>query len=56
MNALIQEVIDLVSVDPSAVSGIPDLCLRLSELRLGVDEAADALIGALARMGATEDR
>ena len=50
VNALVQEVIDRVSADPSAVSGLPELRRRLSELRLSVDEAADELIGALARM------
>lgn len=50
VNGLVQEVIDRVSADPSAASGLPDLRLRLSELRLAVDEAADELIGALARL------
>jgi hypothetical protein len=50
VNALIQEVIDRVSADPSAASSLPDLRLRLAELRLAVDEAADELIGALARL------
>ena len=50
VNGLVQQVIDRVSADPSAASGLPDLRLRLSELRLAVDEAADELIGALARL------
>lgn len=50
VNGLVQEVIDRVSADPSAASGLPDLRLRLSELLLAVDEAADELIGALARL------
>ena len=50
VNGLVQEVIDRVSADPSDASGLPDLRLRLSELRLAVDEAADELIGALARL------
>lgn len=50
VNALVQEVIDRVSADPSAAANLPDLRLRLSELRLAVDEAADELIGALARL------
>jgi hypothetical protein len=51
VNSLVQEVIDRVSADPSAASSLPDLRLRLSELRLAVDDAADELIGALARLG-----
>ncbi len=51
VNSLIQAVIDRVSVDPSAAANLPDLRLRLSELRLAVDAAADELIDALARLG-----
>lgn len=55
VNALVQELIDRVSADPSAASGLPELRRRLSELRSSVDEAVDALIGALARMDAIEE-
>ena len=54
VNALIQEVIERVSPDPFAETSLPDVRVRLSELRSAVDEAVDELIDALARMG--EDR
>ena len=51
MNALVQEVIDRVSADPSAPTSLPGLRIRLWELRLAVDDAADELVRALARLG-----
>jgi hypothetical protein len=51
VNTLIQEVIERVAADPIGASGLQDVRLRLSELRLDVDEGVDALIDALARLG-----
>jgi len=51
VDTLIQELIDRVSVDPFGESSHPDFRLRLSELRSDVDQAADELDDALARMG-----
>jgi hypothetical protein len=54
VNALIQEIIERVSPDPFSQTSLPDVRVRLSELRSGVDRAVDELIDALARLG--EDR
>lgn len=54
VNSLIQEVIERVSPDPFSDTSLPDVRVRLSELRSAVDEAVDELIDALVRMG--EDR
>jgi hypothetical protein len=40
-----------VSSDTSGNSNLTDLRVRLSERRMAVDDAADALFEALARMG-----
>jgi hypothetical protein len=54
VNALIQEIIERVSPDPFSETSLPDVRVRLSELRSAVDQAVDELIDALARLG--EDR
>ena len=51
VNLLIREVMERVSADPFAESSYPDFRVTLSELREEVDQAADKLIDALARMG-----
>ena len=51
VNVLIRELIERVQADPFAESSHPDFRIRLSELRTDVDDAADKLINALARMG-----
>lgn len=51
VNTLIDDVIDRVSADPFANSSVPNLRLRLAELRGAVDDAADELMDALARLG-----
>ena len=50
-RALIHELTERVSADPFGESSHPDFRIRLSELRTRVDQAADELIDALARMG-----
>ena len=54
VNALIEDLIERVSADPFGQSSLPDMRVRLSELRSDVDREFDELIDALARMG--EDR
>jgi hypothetical protein len=51
VNTLIEELIARVSADPFGESSHPDFRVRLSELRSQVDQAADKLDNALARMG-----
>jgi hypothetical protein len=51
VDVLIQEVIERVSADPMGESSLPDLRVRLAELRSNVDVAADELFDALSRMG-----
>ena len=51
VNAHLGEVIKRVSADPFGESSQPALRIRLLELRISVDQAADELIDALARMG-----
>jgi hypothetical protein len=51
VNAFIQELTARVSADPFGESSHPDFRIRLSELRSDVDQAADTLDEALARMG-----
>ena len=51
VNTLIDELIERVSADPFGESSLPDVRVRLSELRRAVDQAADDLSDALARMG-----
>jgi hypothetical protein len=51
VNAFIQELTARVSADPFGESSHPDFRIRLSELRSDVDQAADKLDEALARMG-----
>ena len=53
VDDLIHELVERVSADPFAVSSYPDARFRLSELRSGVDQAADELIDAWARMAET---
>jgi hypothetical protein len=51
VKALIDELIERVSRDPFGPSSLPDVRVRLSELRSVVDREVDELIDALARMG-----
>lgn len=51
VNTLIEEVIERVSADPFGESSLPDMRVRLSELRSDVDRAVIGLIDALTRMG-----
>jgi len=51
VNALIQEVIERVSADTPGASSLPNVRVRLSELRSEVDDAVDELIDALGRLG-----
>lgn len=51
VTTMIEEVINRVSADPSAATSLPDVRVRLSELRADVDDAIVDLIDALARMG-----
>lgn len=54
VDTLIQELTGRVSADPFGESSHPDFRIRLSELRSRVDQAADELIDALARMGESQ--
>ena len=51
VDKLIGELTERVSADPFGESSLPDLRIRLSELRGEVDREVDELIDALARMG-----
>ena len=51
VNTFVQDVCERVSADPFGDSTLPDLRLRLTELRGEVDAAAEALTEALVRMG-----
>ena len=51
VDNLIHELTVRVSADPFGESSFPGFRIRLSELRGAVDQAADELIDALARMG-----
>jgi hypothetical protein len=51
VNAFIEEVIERISADPQGESSLPDLRVRLSELRSEVDQAAAELIDGMARRG-----
>ena len=53
VDTLIREVTERVSADPFGQSSLPDIRVRLSELRSEVDQAVDELIYALGRMGET---
>ena len=51
VNTLIREVTERVSAEPFGQSSLPDIRVRLSELRSEVDQAVDELMDGLGRMG-----
>ena len=51
VTTLIREVTERVSADPFGQSSLPDIRVRLSELRSEVDQAVDELMDGLGLMG-----